>query len=156
MKSIIKIFLILIFVASFLFVLVADTEARQGCCSWHGGVCTYTCPDGFSVGYMCCDGTSLSATCAPYYPSCPPVSQKPKIEIKLEPKIEPKTDYTILATAFAEVIRIVDGDTIEVKFSDNTIEKARLIGIDTPETVDPRKSVECFGKEASAKMKELV
>ncbi|MCX6800541.1 MAG: thermonuclease family protein, partial [Candidatus Falkowbacteria bacterium] len=26
-----------------------------------------------------------------------------------------------------------------------------LIGINTPETVDPRKPVECFGKEASAK-----
>lgn len=26
----------------------------------------------------------------------------------------------------------------------------RLIGVDTPETVDPRKTVQCFGKEASA------
>ncbi|MEW6606065.1 MAG: thermonuclease family protein [bacterium] len=30
------------------------------------------------------------------------------------------------------------------------------MGIDTPETVDPRKPVECFGKEATQKMKELV
>jgi len=34
------------------------TMARSGCCSHHGGVC----------GCGCCDGTSLSATCAPYYP----------------------------------------------------------------------------------------
>jgi micrococcal nuclease len=34
--------------------------------------------------------------------------------------------------------------------------KIRLIGLDTPETVDPRKPVQCFGKEASAKAKELL
>lgn len=41
-----------------LFPLLVD--ARSGCCSHHGGVC----------GCGCCDGSSLSATCAPYYPSC--------------------------------------------------------------------------------------
>ena len=35
-------------------------EARSGCCSHHGGVC----------GCGCCDGSSLSTTCAPYYPQC--------------------------------------------------------------------------------------
>ncbi|MFA6005555.1 MAG: hypothetical protein WC775_03685 [Patescibacteria group bacterium] len=34
--------------------------ARSGCCSHHGGVC----------GCGCCDGSSLSSTCAPYYPEC--------------------------------------------------------------------------------------
>jgi micrococcal nuclease len=43
-----------------------------------------------------------------------------------------------------KVIRIVDGDTIVV--SPN--EKVRLIGVDTPETVHPKKIVECFGKDA--------
>jgi micrococcal nuclease len=43
------------------------------------------------------------------------------------------------------VERIVDGDTIVLDGG----EKVRLIGVDTPETVDPRKSVEYFGKEAS-------
>ncbi len=42
------------------------------------------------------------------------------------------------------VIRVVDGDTIVV--SPN--EKVRLIGVDTPETVHPKKAVACFGKEA--------
>jgi len=32
----------------------------------------------------------------------------------------------------------------------------RLIGINTPETVDPRKPVECFGREASAEAKRLL
>lgn len=51
-----------------------------------------------------------------------------------------------------KVIRVVDGDTIEIEGG----EKVRYIGMDTPETVDPRKSVQCFGKEASDKNKELV
>lgn len=50
------------------------------------------------------------------------------------------------------VIRVVDGDTIEIEGG----QKVRYIGIDTPETVSPSKPVQCFGKEASEKNKELV
>lgn len=50
--------------------------------------------------------------------------------------------------ALYPVIKVVDGDTIEVQ-EDGTIVKVRLIGIDTPEVVDPRKVVQCFGREAS-------
>lgn len=50
---------------------------------------------------------------------------------------------------------VVDGDTIKVVISGEE-KTLRLIGIDTPETVDPRKPVECFGKEASDKAKELL
>lgn len=57
---------------------ISEVEARSGCCSWHGGVCTYKCPDGINVGYRCCDGTSLSAKCAPYYSSCPVFKSTPK------------------------------------------------------------------------------
>lgn len=53
------------------------------------------------------------------------------------------------------VSKVVDGDTLDVSI-DGVITRIRLIGIDTPEVVDPRKPVECFGKEASEKMKELV
>jgi micrococcal nuclease len=53
----------------------------------------------------------------------------------------------------AVVGRIVDGDTIVVSFDTATglgrAEKVRLIGVDTPETVDPRRPVERFGKEAA-------
>ena len=46
------------------------------------------------------------------------------------------------------VVRVADGDTITVNYNGvNT--KVRLIGVDTPETVDPRKPVQCFGVEAS-------
>lgn len=53
------------------------------------------------------------------------------------------------------VVRVIDGDTIEVEINGKT-ESVRYIGIDTPETVDPRKPVQCFGVEASNKNKELV
>ncbi len=56
---------------------------------------------------------------------------------------------------YYSVIRVVDGDTIVVDINGN-IEKLRLIGLDTPETVDPRKPVQCFGVEASNKAKELL
>lgn len=53
---------------------------------------------------------------------------------------------------FSTVTKVIDGDTIEI---DNG-RKVRYIGIDTPETKDPRKGVQCFGQEASLKNKELV
>ncbi len=55
----------------------------------------------------------------------------------------------------AKVNRVIDGDTIEVILSGQK-KKVRLIGINTPETVDPRKPVQCFGKEASAYAKQLL
>lgn len=47
-----------------------------------------------------------------------------------------------------KVLRVIDGDTIEIELYGKR-EKVRLIGVDTPETVDPRKKVQFFGKEAS-------
>lgn len=55
----------------------------------------------------------------------------------------------------ARVIRVVDGDTIEVSLG-NEEETVRLIGIDSPEVLDERKPVQCFGKEASDKAKEIL
>lgn len=50
------------------------------------------------------------------------------------------------------VTKVIDGDTIEIESG----QKVRYIGIDTPETVDPRKALQCFGKEASEQNKKLV
>lgn len=59
------------------------------------------------------------------------------------------------ALKYYSVNRVVDGDTIAVNI-DGTVEKVRLIGVDTPETVDPRKLVQCFGIEASNYVKTLL
>nr|DAS13205.1 MAG TPA: SNc [Caudoviricetes sp.] len=53
-----------------------------------------------------------------------------------------------------KVLRVVDGDTIHIDYNGKD-EKVRFIGLDTPETKDPRKPIQCFGREASAKMTEL-
>jgi len=53
------------------------------------------------------------------------------------------------------VIKVIDGDTISIIKNGKTV-TLRLIGLDTPETVDPRKPVQCFGKAASEKAKELL
>jgi micrococcal nuclease len=57
--------------------------------------------------------------------------------------------------ANAVVRRIVDGDTLVVD-TGGVDERVRLIGIDTPESVDPRRPVMCFGKEAAAHLERLV
>ena len=47
------------------------------------------------------------------------------------------------------VTKVVDGDTIRVD-DNGQRQTIRLIGLDTPESVDPRKPVQCFAHEASA------
>ena len=55
--------------------------------------------------------------------------------------------------ANAVVAHEVDGDTLRIRVDQTgTVERVRLIGIDTPETKDPRRPVQCFGHEASAHM----
>lgn len=52
----------------------------------------------------------------------------------------------------AIVARVIDGDTIVLE-NGKTV---RFVGMDTPETVDPRRPVGCFGKEASDETKSLL
>ncbi|MCL5675658.1 MAG: thermonuclease family protein [Patescibacteria group bacterium] len=66
-------------------------------------------------------------------------------------KSQPLKISTASSSAFL-VSRVIDGDTIELSSG----EKVRYIGMDTPETVDPRKPIQCFGKEASLENKKLV
>ena len=85
-------------------------------------------------------------------------------EVSSRGKAPPATELTLPATTTTTlptglppgddttITRIVDGDTIEVAGG----VKVRLIGVDTPETVDPRTPPQCFGAEASAHTKELL
>ena len=47
------------------------------------------------------------------------------------------------------VLAVIDGDTLDVTWGVRR-ERVRLLGVDTPETVDPRRPVGCYGPEASA------
>jgi micrococcal nuclease len=50
------------------------------------------------------------------------------------------------------VVHVSDGDTITVDVGGRT-ERVRILGADTPEVVDPRKPVQCYGPEASVHTK---
>ncbi|RME29653.1 hypothetical protein D6792_03550 [Candidatus Parcubacteria bacterium] len=54
------------------------------------------------------------------------------------------------------ITRVVDGDTVIARLADGELVRVRAIGINTPESVDPRRPVECFGKEAAARAREFL
>ncbi|MFA6408046.1 MAG: thermonuclease family protein [Candidatus Paceibacterota bacterium] len=87
-----------------------------------------------------------------------PVSSEVSARVKslpVEQETLPAPVQTSPQFQYYAVTSVVDGDTIKVNIN-GTVETLRLIGMDTPETVDPRKPVQCFGKEASNKAKELL
>nr|WP_274387692.1 lamin tail domain-containing protein [Salsipaludibacter albus] len=90
------------------------------------------------------DGTTT--TPSPRARSRSPLAESPSTSPSPREQSEQPRDRTT-------VERIVDGDTLYLA---GLPERARLIGIDTPETVAPGRPVECFGPEASAALAELV
>ncbi len=54
-----------------------------------------------------------------------------------------------------KVVQVLDGDTAKLNIN-GQIRTVRFIGMDTPEVVDPRKVVQCFGREASSKGHQLL
>ena len=67
----------------------------------------------------------------------------------------PARDPPLVLEPNATVEHVVDGDTVVARV-DGRDEHVRLIGIDTPETVDPKRPVMCFGPEASAETHTLL
>jgi endonuclease YncB( thermonuclease family) len=55
----------------------------------------------------------------------------------------------------APVLKIVDGDTIDVRLEGCTV-RVRSIGVHTPETSHPSKGVEPFGKDAKETTQRLL
>jgi micrococcal nuclease len=53
------------------------------------------------------------------------------------------------STLHGQAVRVVDGDTIQVRLEGGRTERVRYIGIDTPESVKPGTPVQCFAKKAS-------
>lgn len=70
--------------------------------------------------------------------------------------VEPPPHVAGTATpGYYQVTSFEDGDTITVDMNGKQ-ERIRLIGVDTPETQDPRKPVQCFGHAASEFTKTLI
>lgn len=65
-----------------------------------------------------------------------------------EDAVNSGVESIFVRTRTATVTRVIDGDTIEVVWRGEMID-VRLIGIDTPETVDPSEPVGCYGHAAS-------
>lgn len=83
------------------------------------------------------------------------VSQNNVIQSIVSPQTDSQNNQSTSVdtqTDFVRVKRVVDGDTIELE----TGEKVRYVGVNTPESVKVNSPVECFGKIASDKNKEMV
>jgi len=64
-------------------------------------------------------------------------------------------DSKVNQDEFYEVVKVIDGDTFDISVKGKN-KRVRLIGIDTPEFVDLRKPVQCYGREASSFAKNLL
>ena len=90
-----------------------------------------------------------------------PDKQSLKFSLRSNYKQNPQTSPSPTSSAVniegekALVTKVIDGDTIKVSMDGKEV-TVRILGVDTPETVDPRKSVQCFGKEASNETKSLL
>jgi micrococcal nuclease len=128
--------------------LLTSADAhRSGCHRWHSCPSdhgTYTCGD---LGY--CSQCPDNAYCQAGHPRAA-AQQTPTPATPPAPT--PSTTPAPAPASIAKVTRVIDGDTLQI----STGEKVRLIGVDTPETKDPRKPVQPFGQEASAFTKQLV
>jgi micrococcal nuclease len=60
-----------------------------------------------------------------------------------------------IPSGFYKIAKFDDGDTIVVDM-DGHNETVRFIGVDTPETRDPRKAVQCFGYAAAEFTEKLI
>ena len=97
--------------------------------------------------------SSVTAAPSPFYSPSPTQSILPSVTLKPAETLTPAATQTNYPDRISvKVVNVVDGDTVKIE----TGETVRYIGIDTPESVDPRKPVQCFAKEASLKNEELV
>ncbi len=69
--------------------------------------------------------------------------------------VRASSEVSIDQNKYYVVTYVVDGDTFKVSIGGSII-TVRILGINTPETVDPHKAPECFGHEASDYTKSLL
>ena len=110
------------------------------------------CADTGQEGGAARTATLVATTTTPTPRDTAATSSTPAVTIG---QASPLVGETPPAGEQAQVTRVVDGDTIEVSMAGTTY-KVRYIGVDTPETVDPRRPVGCYGREASERNRQLV
>lgn len=97
---------------------------------------------------------TATATSVPPSPTATP-EPPTATSIPPTPTPEPPTPTPGPSGDQGEVVKVVDGDTLDVVVA-GTVYRVRIIGVDTPETVDPNSPVMCYGAEATAFTKQLV
>ncbi len=107
---------------------------------------------------------SLQRAAVPFAETADSVESSTEVQTKTKTKegkvqVSEVVEHISPRYPFAEVIKVVDGDTIKVRTTvgvEEVLYTVRMIGINTPETVDPRRGIECFGKEASRFAKDTL
>ncbi|MCS6871984.1 MAG: thermonuclease family protein [Anaerolineae bacterium] len=79
------------------------------------------------------------------------------VDDPLSPTAELEIAYPPMPRMLTEgrVSRVVDGDTADIIVNGERW-RVRMLGIDTPESVAQDRPVECFGREASARARQLL
>src|SRR5918999_5530991 len=156
--------LLLLFAFVFLFV-VSPVEAHPGRTAADGcHYCRTNC-DAYGVPWNerhCHGGGSAPVQSAPVVEQ--PVQQQqvvqkptsaPIILPTRKPTPTPYIENNLDKQKMFLVTEVIDGDTIRVNVRGKS-ESVRLLAIDTPETKDPRKPVQCFGLAATKKLQSLI
>jgi micrococcal nuclease len=102
-------------------------------------------------------GTQRGEAAKPQAKKAAGSAAKPKPEPKPAPRPKPRPERAPATYGNAPaggvtvaVSRVVDVDTVEISPAIDGVGEVRLIGVDTPETVDPTEGVEPYGPQASA------
>lgn len=66
----------------------------------------------------------------------------------LDPATLPSGETSCRSPALVRVLTALDGDTLDVRFEDQHIERVRLIGVDTPELGRDGAVSECYAQQA--------
>jgi micrococcal nuclease len=123
---------------------------RETCASLSLSKIPLSLDDAVRSGYEAC------ALCRPPVYAAPPPAggESPPALYRLNnPGLESVSGADLSRMVRAEAAGYVDGDTLRVRIPDppaglKAVEIIRMIGVDTPETVHPRREVEYFGREA--------
>lgn len=111
-----------------------NAEAAQGCAAFDSWEWAQTFYDGEPGSHRALDPDGDGVACPHLGEGAAPATWTNQIPPAAEP---------------VSLLDVVDGDTIEARLADGSVELVRLIGVNTPETSGPYRPRECYGDEAS-------
>jgi micrococcal nuclease len=106
------------------------------------------------------DGVGCESLPCPCAGATPPAASPPAPVAPATPPVTPPAPPAAQTTPKALSVRaritsVVDGDTLKVRLANDVKTTVRLVGIDSPETKKPGTPVQCGGRAATARMKQL-